>query len=226
MSGLYWQDGIPERIKDEDVASMVEEYKKTRCPKLKEKLIEGHIRLAISVAGYFVSISSIRKDDLIQSSLLGLTQAVEWVPDRLKDNNIAPYIVVTVKRFIRDFLNRDHLIPIEKTAYKKLCEKHGGIGFLPYFNTIDKADVEYDDDNFIDRTPAIQDDLSYLWMTEFFQYLHKGDEKYKKIINYLMEDYNQVEIAEKMGVSKQAINQSVTIIRSRVEYWRKNYEDN
>lgn len=216
---------VPERASDEQIVKWTAVYRVSRCPNLKEKLIEGHMRLALNLAGRFMSSDLRRKDDLCQAALLGLTQAVVWAPDRLHNDNITPYIVATVISFIRKHLNKDNLIPIEKNAFRKMAEASNGVDFLPYFNTLNKADIDEDDGvPFVDYTPAVEDDKDFIFMSEYFEFLHKGDERYKTILKMLLEDYNQVEIAKELGLSKQYINQCVQVLRERIEYWRKNYE--
>ena len=81
-------------------------------------VITAHIKLVHRVCGRYIYKYPRKREDIISSGMLGLTQAVVWASQgRLVDLQITPYIVATVKRFVTEFLERDHLIPIPRHAF-------------------------------------------------------------------------------------------------------------
>lgn len=84
-----------------------------------EELIEALTPIALRTARRYSIFNPTKEDDIRASSMHGLVQAVRWAPDRLYDNNIEGYVVETCKRFIRDFLEHDHLIPVNRKAMER-----------------------------------------------------------------------------------------------------------
>lgn len=84
-----------------------------------DKLIELLTPLALRTAKRYSIFNQNKIEDIRSCAMLGLVQAIRWAPERLYDDNIQGYVVETCKRFIREFLENDHLIPVKKDALKK-----------------------------------------------------------------------------------------------------------
>jgi RNA polymerase sigma factor (sigma-70 family) len=88
-------------------------------------IIQAHRSLAFIWAARFTKGRFRKREDIRSAAMLGLVQGVKWAADgRLHDDNITPYLVETIKRHIKDFLERDRIIAIERGAFKKLIQEH------------------------------------------------------------------------------------------------------
>ena len=214
---------IPDRLDDETVQQLTKEYRSSSCIKLRDRLIESHVRLALNMAGKYMHGQRRRQDDLIGAALQGLTQAVTWAPERMTNNNITPYIVSTVKRFLTDFLQKDSIITIERRAFKKMIEENkGSISFVPYFMEVepDESDPDnYQAGYYDDNTPAVCDD-SCLEKEELIDFLAKDDKRMLIILELLLQDKSQVEIADELSLSKQYVSKLMQKLRERSQLWR------
>lgn len=209
---------IPDRLTDEVLTAKVAEYRHTRSIVLRDEIIESHIRLALTLAGRFMTRHPRRKDDLISASLLGLTQAVEWAPDRLYDNNITPYICITVIRFLRDYVQQDHVITVERRALKAgMMEGMKVIPYMQPYEADDRDEENYQDGGYFDVTPAVYDlDDNQ----ELFNYLNDNPTT-EYIMTCLTEGYTYQEIADDLCLSKQRIGQLVIALRQKADEWEK-----
>lgn len=86
-----------------------------------QELILHFMPLARNLAQRFIRRQPNKASDLRGAAMLGLTQAVRWsAKGRLKDLNIKPYIIKTVQRFCRQFVEHDHLIRVPKDSWLRI----------------------------------------------------------------------------------------------------------
>ena len=112
-------------------------------------VITAHIRMVNRVCEHYIYKYPHKREDIISSGMLGLTQAVVWASQgRLYDLNITPYIVTTVKRFVKDYLETDHLIPIPRKAFKQHIERMALPEFLPIVTSMTRDDS--DEENYLE----------------------------------------------------------------------------
>lgn len=218
---------IPQRLDEATIQALTQQLRSTGCQEARDAIIESHIRLAMGVVSKFVGANRRRQDDIISAALHGLTQAVEWAPERLRDNNITPYIWATVQRFIRDFLAQDQVVTIERREFKRRLEANGLHETVPYLYKIEASDS--DEENFVeseykDVTPAVHDDTPGTELKELERHLHRQDETMVFIIDQLVAGYTMDEIGKSLGYSKQYISRLVAEIRGRVITWEKRNE--
>lgn len=116
------------------------------------RVITAHIKMIHRVCARYIYKYPRKREDIISSGMVGLTQAVVWSSQgRLIDLNITPYIVATVKRFIKDFLETDHLIPIPRHAFKEQIERLSIPEFLPIVMTVSSITGD-DEENYLEDT--------------------------------------------------------------------------
>lgn len=109
-------------LTDEELSKVVEEYRITKSDTLATKLIELHMPLANIEAARFWRSRPDKRDDIRSQAHVGVVQAIRWAPERMKDNNISPYVRVTIRRFVREFLEQDHLIPVPKDKWQEMVK--------------------------------------------------------------------------------------------------------
>ena len=69
------------------------------------------------------------REDLRAQAKFGLVQAVSWASSRLVDDNIIPYAIVTIRRFIWDWIASIPSIPVPKDEKKRLITSYVKDGF-------------------------------------------------------------------------------------------------
>jgi RNA polymerase primary sigma factor len=99
---LYHQEirNINEIDKKKEI-ELFNQYRKTRCPKIKELLINNNLRFVINVSKYYHNGSFYELTDLISSGNIGLIKAVEEF-DPSKGYKFSTYAVWWIKQSILD----------------------------------------------------------------------------------------------------------------------------
>ncbi len=87
-----------------------------------DRIIIHFMGLARSLSRHAVFRHPNSSDDIRAAALFGLVQAVRWAPKRMYNNHIGPYITVTVRRYIREFLEHNHIIRVPKDAWSSMIE--------------------------------------------------------------------------------------------------------
>lgn len=64
-----------------------------------DKILKAHIRLTVSIASKYASKVKSNSDEIVSAALYGLFHAIYKAPEKLKDNNIAPWIASCVHRY-------------------------------------------------------------------------------------------------------------------------------
>lgn len=221
---------IPEAI-DKERAKELTRRLRNGDTSVKQELIDGHIRLACSIVSKFLVGRRQKTDDILAAGLLGLCQAVEWAQERMVDDNIAPYIVVTVSRHIRDFLESDSLIPIPRKTFVKMIQDQLSSGaklfnVLPLIQPIEKKlkeDEENEQDDTTSLEPTYYDEVWNLEQDELYERIH-ATEREKGIVQLLLEEWTYRDIAGMYGISYARVNQIVKDLRERVLNLGEEYE--
>jgi len=78
------------------------------------KIIEGHIRLAMQVVGRYLTVlqSRGRKDDLVSEAMLAVSEAVHRAVNKLKDNKITPFIVANIHSKLALYIAEDRVVVV------------------------------------------------------------------------------------------------------------------
>jgi RNA polymerase primary sigma factor len=107
---LYHQDirNIDEISKKQEV-EMFCEYQITKCPKIKQLLINNNLRFVINVAKYYHNSSFYQLSDLISSGNIGLIKAVEEF-DPYKGYKFSTYAVWWIKQAILEGIAKESKI--------------------------------------------------------------------------------------------------------------------
>jgi DNA-directed RNA polymerase specialized sigma24 family protein len=130
-------------------------------------------------------------DDLYGSAMLGLVQGVEWVAaGRLFDTNITPYLAVTIRRFVTDYCEADHLVPIDRRALKDYYESKGASGLAVAI-----------DDATVGRVVVSQAE----WGIFYEETLSKLLAIDSAIVLGLLQGNTQGEIAAKLGIDRTTV---------------------
>jgi len=191
-----------------------------------ELIIESNITVAKRIAKYYSKWYPDKSDDIRGAAFVGLTQAVTWAYEgRMYDNNIIPYIAKTVDRFIKDFLEKDHLIRIPRSAFREMIQRMEAIQFLPIAFPLHIRND--DEENSADEEiiePAAPVDTDPLELMEFFDRLALTEFE-KIVLTQKSEGRTLHEIAEMTGKSHVWIYKTLENIRERADRLRRSKYD-
>jgi len=128
-------------ITAEELDSLVTRYR-AGDDSCRGDLILAHIDTAQVTAIHYYMKYPNKYFDIISSAYLGLCQAVTWAQKKLVDNNITPYIIVTIRRFISEYIDDDSLIRIPRSAIRKMLKLNDDEIEAMFPKTIDNIDVK------------------------------------------------------------------------------------
>lgn len=200
---------LPQPITQQRLAIIVPQLMKGDMS-VKDEIIEGHLRLAASIVCWWMPKHLHRAEDLLCSSFFGVTQAVNWAPERLKDHNITPYIYTTCKRFVTEFIQDDQVIRVPWCSYRYNQKLEDDAKFIPLVIRVavrHKEDEENQSDEFelLDMVPGKIDQHEFI----FLELLDSLDlsKRDRLIIDMIMSNYKTAEIASATGLTVRRVNQ-------------------
>jgi RNA polymerase sigma factor (sigma-70 family) len=163
-------------------------------------------------------------DDMVGAAMMGICQAVDWASTRVYDNNIMPYIYQTTERFVRDLIETRFVIQIPRKAFKALYEEQDA--FIPMVQMVHA--VKDDEDNYQDEYDLLTEQSAHtveehpILFEELIESLALSARD-RIVVDMLIENYEQQEIAQLLGVSKMMITHIKKQIGDKLE--RLRYED-
>lgn len=195
------------------------------CP-----LIEAHLHLAYKIAWKFVGKtldkSWAKKESLISEAFAGLVRAVNnAAKGGIYDINITPYIASCVHGYLKDFLAKDHLIPVEKSAFKAMAEAGKLNEYMPVTMLLQEDLDEDTEESFIPESgpeclsPTIIDMLHRSSICdEAIEKLEsiKLTETERAIITKMLEGYNYEEIGQQLGHNERYVKYHLSLLKSRL----------
>lgn len=154
----------------------------------RQEIAKGHIRLAIQIAGRYVSVAPTKSDDLVSCGLFGIAYAINKAQEKLVDDEITPWIVACIHRFCHRFLTTDQIVRVPPTTYADW--KKRGMP-LP-----EKISTHLLDEN---KIPGCNS--GHLYDIKEMLELSAKDEEDRTIIRMRSEGYRDREIAERLKMS-------------------------
>jgi len=165
----------------------------------------NHMRLAMSIVAKYAHRYPYLTDDMVGAAMMGICQAVDWAPTRLYDNNITPYIYQTCERFIRDLIEKRNVVNMPRETYQKLREEDAFVPLVQMINAIkDDEDNYFDEYDLITEQAARVVEENPILFEELVESLALSSRD-RMVVNLLVEDYTQTEIAKLLGVSDEMI---------------------
>lgn len=225
----FSEDSIPEPLNNDTAIKLCEQYRNGQKD-VRDALIEGHIYFAMWIVTHYVGRHSDRAEDLASSALFGLVQAVEWAPERMRDNNITAYIATTIRRHIRDFIEQDNMIRIPRKTYKKMIQDGLAAGYdlkdiVPVIHIFDTQISEDEDEGVNDYYDLFEPgviDQEEIIAKDLLDHLHL-DVKEEQVVNSLVEGWTIRDIASQLGISKSSVYNVIKSIRERIKLLGEEY---
>jgi DNA-directed RNA polymerase specialized sigma subunit len=185
----------PERISESRLAELVKGLRDGDLSTHGE-IIEGHIKLAITIAGRYIRICPRKSEELVSESMFGLMYAVKKAQEKMIDDNVTSWIASCCHRFAQRFLISDNVIRVPPTSAKR-C----GIIVIVTRLTVDVTTAS---------TGPLCDFM------DMIESCAKTDFD-RKILDLRIQGYNDKEIGESLGVSQQHVSKMRDKMRSRFD---------
>ena len=83
----------------------------------KHELALGFMRLGLSIAARYSRRIPRKARDFVSCAMFGIVYAIDKAPQKLVDDNMAPWISANINRFCHRFMCSDHVIPISATSF-------------------------------------------------------------------------------------------------------------
>lgn len=171
---------------------------------VKATIIGDHMRLCMSIVAKYAARYPYLVDDMVGAAMMGACQAVDWAPTRMYDNNITPYIYQTCERFIKETIEHRLVIYIPRRRFTTLHEEADA--FVPLVQTINATREEDEDDyDLLSEHAARTVGENPLLFEELLESLALTARD-RTVVDMLIENYTQVEIAEAIGVTPMAVS--------------------
>jgi len=97
---------IPDAIREDRLLELVARLR-AGDDSVSEEIVRGHVHLAISIASKYARFAPHRAEELVSESVYGIIFAVAKAREKLRDDNIKPWIAACCHRFSYRFLDRD-----------------------------------------------------------------------------------------------------------------------
>lgn len=162
----------------------------------KDEIARGHIRLAIQVAGRYAGAYPALTDDLVSCALFGIVYGMS-IAHKMHDNCITPWLVANMHRHCSRFILTEPNLRIPVTTLKRLEEK--GV-------EVTKATIVPIDDSKDGTCSAVA--VEYAEVNEVREQLFRcaQDEMDRQILELREQGYDDPQIAEIFGCSRQTVN--------------------
>lgn len=198
---------LPSQIEKKELEKLVIQLRKGD-KKVINKIVEGHLCLALSIAARWGYLFANKIDDIVGVAQLELVNATYRAITNLKDNNITFYLSASIHGAIKEFVENDNVINMPSRTIRYYIKK-GDI----------RADNIPKEISLLEQNPEfeLRDQASYIVpeitkdneekLIEVQELINKITNDYleKKIIFLRAQGYTYDEIGPKVGYSSTKI---------------------
>ncbi len=198
---------LPEKILEDLIIKLREGVATDRE---KQTIYEGHIRLAINIAGRYAHQVPHKTQDLVSEAMLAVGIAIRNVASGKKillDSNFTPYCVAKIHSMVSAFVDNDRVVRMPQTTYSKA--KRNGAELEPLKTTQRPVDAgEYNDEFHSKRRCRVNH--RYRCQTQSNTNLSLINDMItrsvttaseKKVIDLKRQEYTDKEVAQLLGKS-------------------------
>lgn len=184
----------------------------------REELGRGFIRLALKIAAGYAARRPEKGDDYASAALFGIAHALSTAQEKLTDDNITPWVIANIRRFIRKFYETDHIVRTPARTYAHHKSKGSELTTTSVV-TMDDREINAGANN---RKVSTYHRVRNTVVGGFHAFkelltMSARDHHDREIIRLRSAGYTDVEIAEQLGISKSNVNSRRTEIEARFE---------
>ncbi len=192
----FYRKDLPPEIAPERLTELVPRLKESDAS-VYEEVINGHLRLAIYVAGLYANFGAKKSNDLVGESFLALVKSCHDAKEKLKDDNFTRYAAYKMHAACGRFIMSDRLVRVPITIRYRLGLKDR------------KILIDRELPNKFTLSP-----LNRMILDESLAEAVKTDEE-AKIFQLRMQGYKHEEIAALTGISRSEVTKALLRIKKR-----------
>lgn len=128
-------DKLPPSLPSVELEKLVIQLKtaiKEERNNIRNKIVEAHLKIGMYIAARYSLRCPNELDDIVSVMELALVKAVYRARNRLKDNNITPYIIARIHGAIRDYIKNPKLYGMSGRTLDYYIEKGDQRGDNPH----------------------------------------------------------------------------------------------
>jgi RNA polymerase sigma factor (sigma-70 family) len=219
---------LPEKLESEELEKLVIELKsKPNNEEIRNKIINSHLRLGVSIASRYGSKHNNRIDDLVGEMFLALVEGViKFCKDSSYDNNITPYLVSRIHGKLSTYIENDRVIHMPgrtvrhytATGSSKL-DKIPNQVYLNQGSRDSELNDSYEGTGRFDGQYILPETVDDNSESEVLEILNKVTNNFieKRIIQLRAEGYSYREIGPMVGYSQSSIATMIAAIEKRFD---------
>jgi RNA polymerase sigma-32 factor len=143
-SGYRLDDEHARPLPATEQQSLAAAYRKTRDPKIEEKLVQANLRLVVKIARELDRSRGHQLEDLVQEGTLGLIQAIRRF-DPAKGAGLSTYAAFWIRAFVMKYIMENvRVVRVVRTRAERVAFFRGVVG---------AAEVSFDAKSARDATP-------------------------------------------------------------------------
>jgi len=196
--------------------------------------INGFMQDVIRLAKWFNRFNHHNYDDLHSAALLGAVQGIRWIAEgRCKHKDTRNYVLATMKRFVREYIEQDHLIviPIKKVRRYRKANQDGKIPMIftitqTYFREFGKEEFGAmgvsDPLNLRPTTEDVSEGMNFNELCIRF----KLTDFEKEVVRRKMLGLGLEQIGKELGCSHMTVKRALESMKIKVKELYDAYQDN
>ena len=187
------------RLDESELLDLVTYYFKHQDQESRDKIIESHMPLALNIASKYIYKRPNKADEIQAEAVAALCKLVTQAKEKMYDTDITKYLRCNIHGAIATYLRYDNLFALpagEKCRVYSLAPKIEK-------GKEDPDNIAYTNETESSALPPSTDDH----LLDIFESLECLTHIEKKIILLRVEGYNDPEIAEQLGYTKNRIGQ-------------------
>lgn len=192
----FYRKDIPSEIEPNRLLELVPQLKIGDLS-VAEEVINGHLRLAIWIAGLYANFGARKSNDLVGEAFLALVESCHKAQEKLKDNDFTRFAAYRMHCACGKFIMNDRLVrmPISTRYANGLKDR--------------KIVTDRELPNKFTLSP-----LNQMIFDESLAEAVKSDEE-RKVFNLRMQGYTHEEISKLTGFSRSEVTKALLRIKKR-----------
>jgi len=168
----------------------------------REELGCSYIKLALRMAARYSRQRPEKGDDYASAALFGIAYALDRAKEKLYDDNLTAWVIVNIRRFIRQFYEKDHLVRVPATTYSK-AKKQGRELRTVTAVVMDEREIDSgNNEKHLSKCYKIRSTIAggFLALKEMLGLSAKSDRD-RIILEKRSQGYTDAEIGQQLGIS-------------------------
>ncbi len=223
-----WFQDLPPRLEADILEQLVIKLRKGDKSTI-NPIIEGHMRLGVSIAGRYGYKYPTKIDDLIGVMQLALTYSTRIAKYKLTNNVITPYLVSRIHSALLRFIEDDHIVKVPGRTVRyyfekgdvrletlpmqtKMCENSGEGNHEDIMDNGNNS--SFNNDGYIYVPQIFNEELKIVDLNEVIDKVTRGYIE-KRVIELRAKGYSYEDISPQVGCSVSKISIIVRTVEEK-----------